>query len=278
VRRLKNTGIMLFKNPEIEKQYLQDGCVVLPLLHEKELTQLSALFDRNYKLQMQGLQPLLRVGSANKNIELHHEIAEILTPVLQEWFHSFAFNANHFIVKGANDPNEFRLHQDWNVVDETQFIAAHIWIALQDTDKENGGLFVVKGSHKFFDNYRSGSCGIAFIDQTEIAKPHITTIKLKRGEAIVYQQSLFHGSYPNTTNQPRLTCLCSIRALSAPMLYYHCDKEGLSSYEISPEILFEQIDVLEKGGPPKTDKKPFYPSPQALDTKAIDNRIFEAKL
>jgi hypothetical protein len=269
---------MLFRSPDIEKQYVREGFVVLPLLAEKELKQLIELYEKTYQMQTQGLQPLLRVGDAQKNIELHYEIGHILNPVLKEWFLPFAFNANHFIVKGANDPNEFRLHQDWNVVDETQFLAAHIWIAMQDTGEENGGLFLVKGSHQFFDNYRSGSFGIPFIDQTEKAKPYVTSMKVKRGEAVVYQQSLFHGSYPNKTREPRLTCLCSIRPVSAPMLYFHKDREELHSYEISPEILFEQIKILEKGGPPKCERRVLNLKQKVSVTTAIDNRVFEEKL
>jgi len=272
---------MLFKEAEIEQRYLEEGFVILPLLEGKEFTQLKALFEKNYSMPFTGLQPLLRLGDAKKNIELHYEIGKILTPVLEKWFLPFAFNANHFIAKGANDPNEFRLHQDWNVVDETKFIAAHIWIALQDIDEKNGGLFIVKGSHKFFKNKRSGSCGITFIDRTEKIKQHITNLKIKEGEAVVYQQALFHGSHPNSDNRARLVCLSSLRPQIAPMEYFHKPhptKPNLEVYEITPEILFEQINFLEKGISPNGREKIKILSLSDFDEPVISNNVFEQKL
>ncbi|MES2622251.1 MAG: phytanoyl-CoA dioxygenase family protein [Bacteroidota bacterium] len=269
---------MLFKDTAIEKKYVEDGFVILPVLDEKVLTQIKSLYHYYYSHQVEGLQPLLRTGSSKNNIEMHYQIAGIVTPVLEKWFKPFAFNANHFIVKGANDPNEFRLHQDWNVVDETRFIAAHIWIALQDIDQTNGGLFVATGSHKFFENYRSGSCGIAFIERTEKVRSSVTNMKVKAGEAVVYQQALFHGSYPNTTNQPRLVCLSSIRPVQAPMVYFHQQGEQLQCYEITPEVLFEQVGDLEKGVSPRDQKQFSNLTKTMLKTKMIDNEIFEERI
>jgi hypothetical protein len=241
---------MLFKNVHTESQFKQDGFVVLPLLNSTETNYLKTIFDNRYSQQFNGLQPLLRIGDAHENIKLHHQIGEFLSPILEKWFLPFNFNANHFIVKGAQDSKAFRLHQDWNIVDENNFIAAHIWIALQNTDENNGSLFVLKGSHLYFKNVRSGSCGIAFVENTAIVKAHCTTVNLKAGEAIVYMQSLFHGSHANNSNNPRLICLSSIRPKQVPMVYYHQENEILMEYEITPELLLGQILRLEKGEAP----------------------------
>lgn len=269
---------MLFRNDNIEKEYREDGFVRLPLLQVNELATIKDLYHRTYGQSFQGLQPLLRVGDAKRNIELHYEIARILSPILEKWFLPFAYNANHFIVKGANDSNTFRLHQDWNVVNETKYIAAHIWIALQDTDTENGALFVLRGSHRYFDNIRSGSCGIAFIEDTETIRKHITSLPVKAGEAIVYQQALFHGSHPNSTPDPRLACISSIRPQQASMVYYQQDLDKLIEHEISPEILLNQLSQLEKGSRPMATKSSinnFYP---CYKTSYLSTKVLEEKL
>jgi hypothetical protein len=270
---------MLFKDTELEIKYRDAGFVLLNLLGDAEINRLAELYYQVYPAELKGLQPLLRVGGVKQNIALHYQIAEIVMPALEKVFQPFAFNANHFIVKGANDPKEFCLHQDWNVVDENKYIAAHIWIALQDIDEKNGGLFVVQGSHRFFNNVRSGSCGIAFIETTEKVRQQRTSLKIKAGEAVIYQQALFHGSFPNFTSHPRIVCLTSIRPAQTPMLYFHQQNEKFLTFEISPEILFEQINTLEIGDPPISNYITIYEEGlQGQKTNQINNNIFEEKL
>jgi len=238
----------LFLNKVIEENFVRDGFVTMPLLNDLEVAALLDLYQNYYKEPMTGLQPLLRSGSIEQNIAIHQKIGDLVMPALNRHFKAFSFNANHFIAKGANDPNEFRLHQDWNVIDEHKYLAAHVWIALQDINEQNGGLFIIKGSHKFFDNYRSGSCGITFISTTKKVNQYVTKFTLKAGEAIAYQQALFHGSYPNLSNIDRLACLSSIRSANAPMSYFHrISDEYIEEYYISPEFLFRNISQLEKG-------------------------------
>lgn len=269
---------MLFNDTELSQTYAENGFVVLPLIGEETLRQLQLLYQQNYPQEMVGLQPSLRIGDAQKNIALHHQIGKLLSPSLENWFTPFAFNANHFIAKGAKAEHEFELHQDWNVVDETKYSAAHIWIALQDIDEQNGGLFLVSGSHHFFDTVRSGSCGIPFIKATEKVKPYITSPSIKAGEAIVYQQALFHGSYPNRSSQVRLVCLCSVRPKEASMLYYQQQDSTTLAYEISPEILFEQVKDLEQGVAPQTHSIPVKIEQKPLPTHSLNNPVFEARL
>jgi hypothetical protein len=272
---------MLFKNKDLLEQYLNEGFVIIKLYNENTVNCMKNLYQKNYVKGGNGLLPSLRFGSAEENIRLHYEIGEMVKESLNAFFEDFDFVANHFITKTVGENNEFRLHQDWNVVNERQYIAAHIWSPLQPTNEENGGLFVVKKSHHFFKNYRSGSLGIPFIDSTEKLRKNIVSANLLPGDAIVYNQALFHGSYPNLSNEDRKVVLTSIKPSQAPMVYYH--KTGnenggicIELFEISPEILFEQVSKLEKGETPVSaiSHESFVYS--GYENRAIDNVIFEA--
>jgi hypothetical protein len=271
---------MLFKDKKIQEQYICDGFVVVKVYDDQTQLDLINLFNQTHKSNKTGLLPSLRFGSALDNIKLHYEIAEIVTASLSSIFKDFDFVANHFITKTTGDTNEFRLHQDWNVVDENKYLAAHIWSPLQPTNQKNGGLFVIRKSHTFFQNYRSGSLGIPFINSTGLVYEKICSVNLSPGEAIIYNQALFHGSYPNLSLEDRNVVLTSIKPSDAPMLYYHKkeitrETTFISSYHITSEILFEQIRHLEQGAPPVECKTVNEFSFSGLENRKIDNTLFE---
>ena len=74
---------------------------------------------------------------------------------------------------------------------------ATLWIALDDTRKENGCLYYVKGSHK--QEYES-KVGLAGFDEfTEGA----FAVELNPGDAAVHSALTVHWSYPNQTQRSR---------------------------------------------------------------------------
>ncbi len=104
-------------------------------------------------------------------------------------------------------------HQDyayWTAANTPNMCTA--WIALQDTDLENGGMRTLVGSHKtgliedadtFYDSDLDAlekrfkdRVGNAWIDEPCI---------LKAGQASIHHALCFHGSGPNLTNRPRLS-------------------------------------------------------------------------
>jgi len=104
-------------------------------------------------------------------------------------------------------------HQDygyWQSASTTNMCTA--WVALQDTDLSNGGMRTIVGSHKWglipestgFDTQDleqqaarfAASGGSEWLDEPCI---------LKAGQASFHHCLTFHGSGPNTTDQPRLS-------------------------------------------------------------------------
>jgi hypothetical protein len=95
------------------------------------------------------------------------------------------------------------LHQDNFYLQVSPGTCMAAWLALDDADEENGGMFVVPGSHK-----------------TEIQCPHVADLRvsftteevdipegltpvpahLKAGDMLFFNGSVIHGSYPNTSS------------------------------------------------------------------------------
>ena len=103
-------------------------------------------------------------------------------------------------------------HQDygyWKASSTTNMVTA--WVALQDTDLSIGGMRTIVGSHKW--GLVEGSDSFTSRDLEKLAEKF--AIKgggpwidepciLKAGQASFHHSLTFHGSGPNTSDQPRL--------------------------------------------------------------------------
>ena len=74
------------------------------------------------------------------------------------------------MVKSTKDSTEFPLHQDWNIVDEKKYISLFFWAPIDVTNEENGTIYLIEGSHKFFTNYRSGSYKSQMIERKKMVQ------------------------------------------------------------------------------------------------------------
>lgn len=90
------------------------------------------------------------------------------------------------------------------------------WIALQDTDLQNGGMRTIVGSHKWGLLEDSNTFGHKDLDglQTRFANQEISgewtdePCILMAGQVSFHQALTLHGSGPNLTWEPRM-CLIS---------------------------------------------------------------------
>jgi hypothetical protein len=102
-------------------------------------------------------------------------------------------------------------HQDyahWQCANTDNFVTA--WVALQDTNLENGGMRTIVGSHRWGLSGDAYTFGEQNLDELEtrfrredrrwIDEPCI----LKAGQVSFHNALTFHGSGPNLTHEPRL--------------------------------------------------------------------------
>jgi hypothetical protein len=243
----------LFLSDAEERQYRKEGFLIVSLFDDTTVQHLQEAFRAYVHEQLPDiLYTSHNRNSLETNQAISHAIETAILPSLERKLHGFRPVLGHFISKSAGNNYEFALHQDWNITEEKSFAVAHIWIPLQDTYKENGGMFVVPRSHRFFDNMRSGSLGIPRISRQEGFEEVLLPLTIKRGQALIYHPALFHGSYPNKSHQDREVALMSLVEDCAPLLYFHLNKKQrkIISYQIEAETVLTQLPVLEKGYPP----------------------------
>ncbi|MEM7624937.1 MAG: phytanoyl-CoA dioxygenase family protein [Planctomycetota bacterium] len=107
-------------------------------------------------------------------------------------------------------------HQDcgyWQAADTTNMITA--WIALQDTDLNNGGMRSIAGSHRWDLIEGSDTFFDQNLESLHDKYAHLGAWRdepcvLPAGCASFHHGLCFHGSGPNQTDQPRLSIVAHL--------------------------------------------------------------------
>ncbi len=226
------------------------GFCTFRVFEDETITLLKQLYEKNFNPQnIDGLYATHNSNPAETAIQISKAIEEVVSAQLQKVFPDYNYFLGHFMVKGAHVQKEFSLHQDWNIVDESKYKSYQVWIPLQLTYPTNGGLFVVPGSHRFFNNHRSGSYGIPVVPYSPAIEPIVTSVIVPSGNVMIYHNGLFHASHPNHTDENRVAVIANFVQKIAPTYYFHKSdvKQKTEQYAVTGNTLIAHLPDLEKG-------------------------------
>jgi len=243
---------MLFKNAQRQAEFDRNGYVISRVLSPETVERLLAFYAETVADdEMVDLYESSRFNTLEKNAYINDRLRDELAPAAAEIFTDFELFGGTFMVKVPQTSTVLPLHQDWTVVDEGRFLSVFIWCALVEVGPENGGLFVLPGSHAYFSNLRSGSMPSLRIDPSGQLGELLVDIRLEPGEAIMYSDRLFHGSYANVRHEPRVIATGRVNQRGAELLYYHLREDGVVEVlEASPEFYLKEIAHLAHGRVP----------------------------
>ncbi len=245
-----------FKNKQHQKDFLKNGFTIIPFANEEQIKYLKDIYTSSVKDSDAELYATHNANTYEVNCQVSKAIGETAKDFLNKSFCNIKYFLGHFMVKQKGYNYEMPLHQDWSVVDEKKHFSTNIWFALHDVKIEHGALFAIPGSHLFYHNRRSGSLDLPRVPYDDILDNLITPVELKAGEAFVYTQALFHGSFPNISDQDRLAIVFTIIQDDIDMEYFHTNDQltkskEIDEYQLSSDIILKQLHLLEKGFPPK---------------------------
>ena len=117
--------------------------------------------------------------------------------------------------KEPHSGGELKWHQDWPYWPLAQPNAVTAWIALDDTDADNGAMSAAVGSHLTGETLPAAfGTGTPYLQdrRPDVVKPirdprdegfEIATISLRAGEVSFHSSLLWHGSGPNDSDRIR---------------------------------------------------------------------------
>lgn len=265
---------------ELQNRFLtQQGYGVLPLFPQPVIAALTALFQETLAgQQLSGFYANHNRGEQEVSQYISSQIRSITEEYIEKMFPGFEQYVAHFVVKSPETAYTFSLHQDWNILEEWEEKSFQLWIPLSAVDKQNGGLFVLPGSHAFFRNYRSGSYGIPLVKGNEQLEAFVVDLTVPPGHAVAFQNNLFHGSHPNKTTETRASVLINIIPKNSNPFLAHQEKHTTTYYRLTETDLLQNLQSLEKGLIPEGILRLGTGGLSAVKNEAIDaQKLFEKR-
>jgi len=246
-----------FTNPTHQAQFDENGYVLMNLLSSDELETCKALADKYIPTDAKGIYTNIFYLSTEENLLIGKTICDIVQPHLSKILPEYKATAATFIAKeGGAEKTNFCLHQDASVVDEKKFTTLGLWIPLIDTNKENGGLCILPGSHVgnpfTIRSAQSPSIEIKIDEQFE---PFIGYLEVKAGQAIIFSHQLLHGSPANLSSKRRIIIHAGLVPQNAQEMYFMRDLKGqIQILATEQDFYYDGFLSVWKGEIPNTAK------------------------
>ncbi len=237
----------VFKDPNMQSQFEQNGYVIFDFYDEEEIEYLSKLYAELHPKDEVGFYPSTFSKDKEYRQKTDDEIRRIGGRTMSNVLVDYKVVCGSFIVKKPGPESVMGVHQDMTLVDETEFTGINIWCPLVDLTDTNGVLKVIPKSHRIFPTYRGSSIPNIYDNVHEEILNKATPVYLKAGQAIAFDQSIIHCSPPNVSDKKRIVTniYFSHKDVRFRTAFYpketHPDKIELFEQDISFMTNFEQF-------------------------------------
>jgi len=181
----------------------------LPVLAPDELNLHRRLFEAMFATHAQGngyaINGYFRTYGGVYDLVTHPVIVDYAQDLLGE---NLVCHGVHYICKLPGNEKMLNWHQDGSLWPFTPAKSMTLWLALDDSDVENGCMKVLPGSHlrggiEHVNNEADSTDVNRYRIPDEQVSGEAVDIKLKAGQASVHSDLLIHGSQPNTSRRRR---------------------------------------------------------------------------
>ncbi len=225
--------IPIFKDPQRQAFFEKEGYTTFPLLNAEEVRELRLFYESKNLFSENGAGFQISLYNPDKALcrEIRDKVLSIVLPKMSVEIENFKAIVASFVAKPAIPNSVVPPHQDWSFADreEDGYCSLSSWIALVDTNFDNGGMGVIPGSHKFLHNHRpspSPQCPVPLGQHVFSVFPYMKMIDVKAGDILLFDNRTFHASPPNTSNAPRISVGVGITQKDARLVHYNMKPDG----------------------------------------------------
>lgn len=244
-----------FKLKKLREKFKRDGFVKIDLLNKLEVEQLRNLYF-DHKAEHISVDEKMHsttdTEDLNLILKLDREVKKIVLPRLEEHIQDLDCLLSSFLVKESGENSETGFHQDPTLVHPNEYVSANVWVALQDTERINGNLLLLKGSHRIVD------CIVVTPDFPPYFKnfrneliAYATEVPAKAGQTIIFDNKLVHGATPNFSGKERIASVLSIKSKPANWNFFYL-QPGERSNKIEQYVIdYQSFAAMKKNGRPE---------------------------
>ena len=267
-----------FLSAELQQQLEAEGYVKLSLLKQEQIANLLESFE---KMSSPELVHPFYTSNWSRDVEYRKTVDAALRPILEQFvlplLDRYKGNLSYFLVKRPSSESEFRVHQDWSMVNESEFTGLTLWVALSDTKVENGCFHVVPKSHLFSDHVRGSGIECPYSElKDKIESDYCVPLEMKKGEALIFDHRLWHFSPANLSGEERVAAGMVFIPMETSFLHYYLDTETgvIRTYQANDEFLIDNGfgDDISLRGYEVLDEKPFVTD--KFDEKSFKDLFF----
>ena len=193
----------IFHNDALNDSFLKSGYVVVPFFDETDVKNALQIFDE-FTLKSDNA---FYLSIWNNDVPSRQAVHANMLPLIQKKANNlladYKFLISCFAVKMNQAASSWGLHQDDSFTDESQYESLSIWIALTDIDEKNGAMRVLEGSQDVYLGPRAPTIQKLFSPDDTALHSEMKTLKMKAGEAVIFNHRLLHDSGDNTSTSPR---------------------------------------------------------------------------
>ena len=243
----------LFQSAALQTEFEENGFVKVPLLSALEAKDLVTSYQSVAAAHEKINIPYITTSHSNDSDLITHVDAvlqKIIAPALGKVMSNYNLLFGNYLIKMPVTNSETEPHQDITFIDETEFASVNVWVALQDTNEENGCMYFLKGSQNLMPTLRpTHDYPWAYENVKEEIKKQSQVFIAKEGDAFIFNHAVVHGSFPNRTKQARVTAVIAAYPSDAQLLHYYLpegEKNKVQQYSMTKEAFLH----FKKGEPP----------------------------
>jgi ectoine hydroxylase-related dioxygenase (phytanoyl-CoA dioxygenase family) len=230
--RQSRESIPLFKDKTVQAFFDENGYAVLPALGAAEVSELLNFYNSLQLKDDNGFGFHISMDQTDKMLvgTIFDKLMEVAFPKMSVHFENSKAFVGSYVIKEPNPTGIVPVHQDWSFVDdEVKHTSLTCWVPLIDTTLDNGAMAVIKGSHRFFRNFRpspSPQVPSPLSEHMFTIFPYLQLIEMKAGEMLVFDNRTFHGSPPNTSKDRRVAFGIGMTQQEAKLVHYYLDPKA----------------------------------------------------
>ena len=221
----------IFSDKHLQDSFEENGFVIVDFYDAEQIEALNLLYKNLHPQDEIAFFPSTFSQDKTYRIQADKRIREIAAKRMQEIFVDFQEVCGSFIVKSPDPQSGMCVHQDMSLVDESKYTGINIWSPLIDLSVQNGTIFILPKSHRFFPTYRGSSIPEFFAPVMDEIIDFLEPVLIPAGKAVIFDQSIIHFSPPNYSDQTRIVTNIFITNKNAAFTTYFWDKSKSSTIE-----------------------------------------------
>jgi hypothetical protein len=265
----------VFRDENLQNEFDKNGFVKFKMFSAEQIGRL-----RNFYLETQAQHETVtdkkkfHATNDTDNAELIASadafIKAVMFEEIDKHFCNYTTIGASYLIKQPVEASELGPHQDLRFVDEEKFYSFNIWVATEPTNKTNGCLRFLKGSHRIHDTVRPlPMYPWRYESVASIIPTYFTDVPTEIGECIILNHACIHASYPNLSGHTRIAAIVAMMPEGADIIHYFLP-EGDPKNKVEKYLMTMNDFIHLKGG-----QRPEHA--QLIDTFAYDFSSIEVK-